>query len=305
MSPSTTPPRVSVTVISYNQAAFLEEAVESILAQNYPNLEIIISDDASTDASPAIIRNYYRRHPAILVPLFAYQNGGLIHNRDRAMKATTGDYIAWLDADDIMLPDRLAQQVDFMVRDPDCTVSYHNMDVFGADVRPGRTYHPDFHVAREGSYRELLKYGNFACSSSIMIRAGALQERSYHFESPTCSDYHFLIRLAARGRIRYLDQVLGRYRRHPAAATANGSKCASGFFDRRERAFNSLLTEFPDDRPLIEHGFARYFLSMMTFTMKRRMWAELIHYTKRFVGCSPGSIHGALAWRLKGRRYSQ
>ncbi len=107
-------PKVSVTIISFNQAKYLSTAIESALAQTYRPIEIVISDDASTDESPQIILDYARRFPDEIVAILGERNFGLAGNREKALAATTGDYIAWLDADDIWDVGKIEAQMSFM-----------------------------------------------------------------------------------------------------------------------------------------------------------------------------------------------
>ncbi len=97
-------PLVSVAVITYNQKEFLRECIESILAQDYPNLEIVIADDASSDGTQDMLRDYDVQFPDKFVLKLAGRNQGITANSNEAHFACTGKYIAWMGGDDLMLP---------------------------------------------------------------------------------------------------------------------------------------------------------------------------------------------------------
>jgi glycosyltransferase involved in cell wall biosynthesis len=103
--------KVSIIMTVYNGERFLREAIESCVNQTYANLELIIIDDGSTDSSLAII-NYFEDHRIVL--LINESNKGQSYSRNRGIKESTGEYIAIMDADDIMYPNRLEKQIQFL-----------------------------------------------------------------------------------------------------------------------------------------------------------------------------------------------
>jgi glycosyltransferase involved in cell wall biosynthesis len=284
-------PRVSITIISYNQATYLPQALESALAQDYRNVEIVVSDDASTDGSDEILRRYAARHPDRIVPIYNSKNGGLAENRDRAIRASTGELICWLDADDLFAPTKLSQQVEFMKRHRDCAVSYHNMWLLRDEVKTEDLYLNAARPAREGDHTVLLRYENFVPSPSVMFRVAALPQRSYHLpEGPTYSDYHFLIRLAQRGRLRYLAAPLGWYRRHSSSATASQNGLRSGVRRRRERALWAVYREAPESRSLAKYALARFYLSLLAGARAARSYRSLVLGFCRLIQLLPESF---------------
>ena len=110
------PPRVSVIIPAYNAAAFIDEALRSVLDQDYPNLEVIVIDDGSTDETAERLAAYASQALCIHQP----NSGGYVGAaRNAGMARATGEYLAFLDADDIMLPGRIRRQVDFLSTHPE------------------------------------------------------------------------------------------------------------------------------------------------------------------------------------------
>lgn len=119
-----THPLVSVIMIFLNEERFIQEAIESVLAQHYPDWELFLVDDGSTDASPAIARHYaatyarrvhYVSHPQ-------HQNRGMSASRNLGLKQATGRYVSCLDADDVWLPEKLEEQVAILEEHPACAM---------------------------------------------------------------------------------------------------------------------------------------------------------------------------------------
>jgi glycosyltransferase involved in cell wall biosynthesis len=110
-------PMVSVHVISYNQEKYVAEAIESAVNQDYPNLEVVVSDDASTDRTVSIIRDLESLHPGKIAALYNKTNVGVTSNSNRALSAFSGDFVAFLGGDDVLLPGKISAQVEWFRRD--------------------------------------------------------------------------------------------------------------------------------------------------------------------------------------------
>src|SRR5678816_4165512 len=107
-----TTPRVSIVMPVYNAAAYLAEAVDSILAQTFRDFQFVIVNDGSTDRSTAILERYAHRDQRI--KLISRPNTGIVGALNDGLAEATGDYIARMDADDVSTPNRLAVQVDYL-----------------------------------------------------------------------------------------------------------------------------------------------------------------------------------------------
>ena len=286
-----TKPSVSITIISYNQAQYLRMALDSAVAQDYEPLEIVAADDASTDGSREILMSYAERFPGKVVPLVNQGNLGLAGNRDRAMSACSGDFIAWLDADDLAYPYRISRQVEFMEKAASCSISYHDMQVIRGTEVTVETLYGGGRPALEGDHRVLLRNENFIISSSVMIRAGLLPRRGYSFEhGQTYSDYHFFVRMARLGRIGFLNEVLGGYRRHPQSATGSARQTRSGVRRRRALALNAMYREFREERPLLRYCLARFHLSQLSGAARERDPWIIAHSTAHLIGLFPETL---------------
>lgn len=117
-------PLVSVIMPAFNSEKFIAEAVESVIKQSYSNWELIVVDDASTDATPQIIDKYTQLDPRIF-SIKLPTNNGPSYCRNKATEIAKGVYIAFLDSDDLWTLNKLKFQIEFMI-DRDCAVSFTN-----------------------------------------------------------------------------------------------------------------------------------------------------------------------------------
>jgi glycosyltransferase involved in cell wall biosynthesis len=109
-------PSVSVVIPAYNAEPFLHKALDSVLAQSYGNLEVLVVDDGSRDGTAAVARAYRERDARVI--LLVQPNGGLSNARNAGIRQARGEYIAYLDADDYWLPDKIAAQTELMQANP-------------------------------------------------------------------------------------------------------------------------------------------------------------------------------------------
>ena len=218
--------KVSVIVPTYNSSEFIEATLNSIIEQNYPNLEIIVSDDASIDNTVAIIQSFCEKFSFIKL-IVNEKNQGVTKNCNVALKACTGKYIGFIGADDLMLPGKLIAQVNYMEHHPDCSISYHNVEVFDSTTDKCLYYYNSWfkNKARSGKVDQLLKYGCFNSACSTLIKANKLPPHGHNENFPVASDWLLSIEtlLFSGGTIDYIPYTYARYRRHQKNVTSSGS----------------------------------------------------------------------------------
>ncbi|MBL7069008.1 MAG: glycosyltransferase [Candidatus Omnitrophica bacterium] len=116
-------PKVSIVIPSYNRARFLPEAIDSVIIQTYRNFEIVVVDDGSTDNTKEIMAEYVKKYTS-KVRYFYQENQGEAGARNRGIKESRGEYIAFLDSDDIWVQDKLEIQVRLLADNPDVGLTY-------------------------------------------------------------------------------------------------------------------------------------------------------------------------------------
>jgi glycosyltransferase involved in cell wall biosynthesis len=200
-------PSVSVVIPAYNAERFLAAAIESVLAQTFADLEVIVVDDGSTDGTASVVESYGQR-----VTYIRQANSGVAAARNRGIAASTGAYVGFLDADDTWLPHKLDRQLSALREHPTHHACYSSFLVVDLRLEPLRVQPSP----RSGPLLEdLLLIGNVVgCPTVICERA--LFERAGGFdpELSQCADWDMWIRLGLLTDMLYLDEPLASYRQH-------------------------------------------------------------------------------------------
>lgn len=214
-------PLVSIIALCYNHAPFLRQALDSILAQDYPHLEVWLVDDASYDGSPEILREYAAANPTwhlLLLP----QNMGNCRAFNQAFFQSKGAFILDFATDDVLLPQRISQQVAlFEQLGPRYGVVYSNAELIGEQGQPVGVHHrPDGRgglLPRPASGWVLAdvlgRY--FICSPTMMMRREALARLGGYDETLTFEDFDFWVRASPDWQFHYQDAITTRRRLHP------------------------------------------------------------------------------------------
>lgn len=239
-------PLVNVAIITYNQKEFLRECIESVLQQDYTNIEIVVADDGSTDGTHDMLREYDQRYPGKFRLVLSEKNEGITTNSNKAHFACRGKYVAWMGGDDLMLPGKIRRQVEFMETHPDCTICYHDLDVFDSDTGKTLYLFSQKNPPREGDARVSIKYGTFNGACSTMVRHAHAPKTGYNATLPVASDWLYWVEtLLSGGKICYIDSVLGRYRRHLNNVTSRKEKISQNVIDHMN-ACNIILAKHPE-----------------------------------------------------------
>ncbi|MGE0171419.1 MAG: glycosyltransferase family 2 protein [Oligoflexales bacterium] len=213
-------PLVSIITPSYNSASFIAVTIESVLAQTYCNWEMIVCDDASEDDSREVIDRYAEKDSRIR-PILLEKNLGVANARNVALQESRGEFIAFLDSDDVWNPEKLKRQVEFCLsRNADfCYSSYRFIDeqgnVIGAAVP----------VKSSVSYSQLLKRNTIPCLTAFIRRStiGDLK-----FSDIGHEDYLFWLQILKKNGINAfgLSDNLAFYRLRARSRSSNKARAA-------------------------------------------------------------------------------
>lgn len=199
---------------TFNRAAFLAGAIDSVLAQTVRDCEIIVCDDGSTDRTPEVLEAYHGRVRALRKP-----NGGVASARNLALAHATGRYVAFLDSDDVWLPHKLEVQLAYLEAHPDTellSADYAVLPNAGAD--PSEVPKSVMFRGRP-SFAELFE-GNYIATTTVIARRAGLERVGLFDESLVRgSDYEMWLRVANEYPIDHLPGVVAHYRRHADSLT--------------------------------------------------------------------------------------
>lgn len=208
-------PLISIIVCTYNGAPFLEEQIQSILAQTYPNIEIIISDDASTDTTCQIIEKY-RTNPLIIINLNK-ENIGLQKNIELSAGLCKGQYIAFSDQDDIWLPQKIEHLYAAIGNHSLVYSDSKLIDDNGNDLHKSlsdfRRFQNIYNAKGFGIYNAVSGHTALA-TKDLLIKALPIPPGYYH-------DWWIAIQAANSNGIQFLNEKLTLYRQHDNNLTEN------------------------------------------------------------------------------------
>lgn len=279
--------KLSVIIPAFKVAPFIHECLLSVLAQktNF-SYEVIVCVDASPDDTFNII-SYLSESYDNLVVLKNEVNLGLVSTMQRLLEAASGEYIAYLDGDDVALPGKLQQQVDYLDAHPKCRIVYHESDMF--DNQSGkrlRLYSRDFYnykyIPQQANITHLIKYTVFLQASSVMVRRYEQMTAALAHGNSIICDYpwHIMNLGLAGGTVDRLDQVLGRYRIHQdsfGGQTQRNSERRINVTEELARACrlgHRLNVEQAEIQFGVNHVYfsaALYFLRQQQFDLFRQM----------------------------------
>ncbi len=217
-------PAVTVVMAAYNAAPFLQEAVDSLLAQRFGDWELIVVDDGSTDATPQLLQDYGHRDARIRS--LRQSNQGQSVARNRALSESRGEFIAFLDADDRWEPAKLELQIP-RFQGPEVGLVFtavQDIDAAGRCIRG-----PENWELHRGWILDRLLRNNFICCSSVVVRKSVLETHRLRFaEGRVCEDWLLWCQVCRVAKADCVDAPLVHYRVHPQGTSRNQARMIAG-----------------------------------------------------------------------------
>jgi Glycosyl transferase family 2 len=244
-------PVVSVVLRTYDHAPFIAQAIESVLIQQAPfPFELVIGEDCSTDGTRELVRSYAERNPEVVRAVLPEQNLGHGEILRRALEATGGRFIAYLDGDDYWTsPAKLRRQVDYLENDPGCPSCFHDVSlVYDTVGMPSGSVSPGLAETRFALDDVVAEC--FVPAPSMLFRrevAAALPDWSY---DSAWIDWLIHIRAAERGPLGYIPEPMAAYRVHDAGMFSGLDRVSQ--LEEDLRFYERLLAELPAQHDLIK-----------------------------------------------------
>jgi len=196
-----TKPQVTVIIPTYNRGWIIDEAIDSVLAQDYTEFELIVVDDGSSDNTSDVLDSYRN-----VIKVLSQQNKGVSAARNRGIAEASGKFIAFLDSDDLWLPQKLSRQVEFFNTTPDALIC-QTEEVWirnGLRVNPKKRHKKPSGMIFEPSLALCL-----VSPSAVMIRRSLLGIVGNFDETlPACEDYDLWLRISCRFPVYRIDAPL-------------------------------------------------------------------------------------------------
>jgi glycosyltransferase involved in cell wall biosynthesis len=287
-------PYVSVIIPNYNYARYLPQALDSVLAQTYPHLEIMVVDDGSTDESQALLRNYGEQ-----IRWFQHHRQGVSAARNRGVKESSGELVAFLDADDVWLPTKLERQVQKFLEDRDLGLVHCGWEAIDKTGVP-----LDSHLdGLEGWVaKELLLLRRPAV---LVVGSGAVVPRNtfeeiggFDARLSTSADWDFSYRVAVRQRVGFVPDVLLQYRLHGTNMHANILVMEHDTLLAFSKAFSSGSREI---QQLRRESYGNLHMILAGSFFRAGQKADFARHALKSLWLTPGNLRRLLGFPL--RRY--
>tara|TARA_R110001583_G_scaffold25289_1_gene91634 strand:+ start:6987 stop:7886 length:900 start_codon:yes stop_codon:yes gene_type:complete len=211
-------PLVSVLLPTYNSESYIKQALDSVLSQSYPSVQLVVSDDASTDKTQEILADYKARYPAAIKLFIQKKNLGVTPNCNFILQHCTGHYILFFAGDDLLYENCITDSVE-AIEDGNHAMVFHNHDFIDECSeklkRVGRLY--PSHV---GGIARLIKAGMYVKCNGMMVRTSCIPKGGYDESLRYSSDFDFVFRvLGSDNSFIYVAEPLSAYRKHMESLT--------------------------------------------------------------------------------------
>jgi len=237
MSETMDNPLVSVVIATYNMATYLPLAVRSALAQTYRNIEVLIIDDGSTDATAESVAPFLAD---ARVRFRKQANGGQAVAKNRGIRESTGEYVAFLDADDLWAPDKLEAQIPLFAASPAVGVVYSGFACIDGEGAPLASVPAKLHRGRVSG--PLLIFNFVGFGTSVVKRECFQRLGSFNENLRMGIDYDLWLRFSTQYEFDYVDRPLLHYREWPGQMSRNWNTRYLNGIEIMEK----FLRDYPD-----------------------------------------------------------
>jgi glycosyltransferase involved in cell wall biosynthesis len=246
-------PTISVIIPTYNGMNCISDTLDSVLCQTYKDYEIIIVDDGSTDNTKDVIEKYVEAYPA-KVRYILQQNAGQGSARNRGIKESGGEYVAFLDHDDLWLPEKLEKQIELID-----SLKDNNVVVFGDQYEfdengvTSKSAFKEISKPHNGFVFEKLFYQNFITSQTVLAKRGFFNKVGFFQEGITyVEDFDMWLRLAKHYEFHYVQDVIAGHRIHSKQVSRNIHKMRDEHF----MVLYGALKNIKGDTKFVQNAFA-------------------------------------------------
>lgn len=283
------PQSVSVVIPCYNQARFLGEAIESVLRQGYPHVEVVVVDDGSPDNIAEVVARYPQ------VRVVQQENSGLAAARNAGLRESQGEYVVFLDADDVLLPDALVSGVKSFATHPECAFVYGHCVYIADDGSPLPTPRQQQQGEVVDHYETLLRFGcHIWVPAIVMFRRAILTSAGgFNCDVNPSADYDSYLRLARVFPVHCHGKAIAAYRQHGASMSRNAGVMLKHVLtvhraqrshvkgnERYEEAYRKGLD-------VIRHHYGELIVESMRTNTRARRWRRATGDLLTLTRCCP------------------
>lgn len=272
-------PKVSVIIPVYQSVSTIEDAIKSVVSQTYKDVEIILVDDGSTDCLVDKVEPFRE-----YITYIKQNNAGASAARNNGIRHAKGEYIAFLDADDIWLPDKLAKQIEFLDLNPDVGLVFGDIKFLYNDQIQAKTYFEICPPHRGKVFLELFRV-NFIPILSVVVRKHILDQIGYFDERiKYAEDYQLWLRISKEWKLDYIASTVALYRIHDKQITRNFTKAAESLLHMKQEMFILYRELFNGaDNSILERGLYNKYLRLVLCYLRDGMVEDASSVLGRYI----------------------
>ncbi len=206
-------PKISIIIPAYNSEKFIKRTIQSVLNQTYKNFELIIVDDGSTDNTKEIVREFQKKDPKIKY-IWEKNSGAPARPKNRGIKRSKGEYIAFLDHDDEWMPEKLEKQLNLFEKEKNLKLGFISSNGLVFNEKENKTY--EHKITKRGEvFQDLLANNFILSSSSVLAKKEVFKNVGFFDENLKFSDdWEMWIKIAQKYEFDFFDEALFKYYWH-------------------------------------------------------------------------------------------
>ena len=264
---------VSTVIPVFNRPDMIRDAVQSVLAQTHRPIEIIIVDDGSTDNTPTVLKQLSEQHEEVRV--FTQKNAGPGVAREHGRLNVRGEFIQYLDSDDVLLPVKFAQQVAALKSQPQASAAYGKTEVIEFDAKPIGVAHRETGVAHTALFPSFLYY-RWWFTSTPLYRRSVLEKAGPWSDAMNEEDWEYDCRIASLGGgLAFVDEFVSLHRVHKGHASNDDAHLSAD----GTRDANKLAHRAMSRARIFQHAKDYMKLNDRPSSIEQDDWAQFSKYT--------------------------
>lgn len=237
-------PLVTILLPAYNCQNYIQQTIDSILNQTYPNFELLIINDGSTDNTSKIINNYTDNR---IKHIINEKNKGLIYTLNKGISIAKGKYIARIDADDICLPTRIEKQVNWLNNNNNTVIVATTVSFINEHNQPSGTWSLDEKTITSKQIQKAMLWECCIAHPSVMMRTEVIKNYKYNHKQKHTEDYDLWLQILADKKIiEKINEPLLLYRIHTQSVTGSFHRKKNSFFTIAKTKFNFLINRIKE-----------------------------------------------------------
>ena len=272
-------PTISVIIHTYNNEKFIAETVESVLGQTYKDYEIIVVDDGSEDGTRDALMPYMQK-----IRYHYKENGGIASAKNAGINLSQSEFVAFLDHDDLWVPDKLQLQMEYFKGNPQAGLVYAKYTSF----RDGKELRTKPEKGYSGwIFKELLAK-SFIQTSTVVVKKECLDAVGPYDESFTLGDeYDMFLRISKKYQCGFIDKGLTRYRVHDTNASNNDFLFDNENLGVYKKVYNNFMDLDGEEKRILRKRIARYSMKVAEGLNRQGKLEESKKYQKEALSYLP------------------